>query len=115
MDRRPSQPPEPEGETMSRNLFFVLLLATGLNALADKKPGPKHSTGAAEAQAKKAAMRGQTEESQAKSKATEVNTEEPQAEIDHPQGRNEAPETPGPSEAAAQAQTDKDGKLISVP
>jgi hypothetical protein len=99
---------------MSRNLFLVLLLATGL-ALADKKPGPKHSTGTAEAQAKKAAMREKTEESQAKSKAAEVNTEEPQAEIEDPQGRNEATETPGPSEAAAQAQTDKDGKLISVP
>jgi hypothetical protein len=99
---------------MSRNLLFVLLLVTGV-ALADKKPGPKHSTGAAEAQAKKAAVRGQTEESQAKSNAAEVNTEEPQAETEKPQGQSETAEIQGASNAAAPAPTDKDGKLISVP
>jgi hypothetical protein len=44
-----------------------------------------------------------------------VNTEEAQAEIEEPQGRSETAEIHGPSEAAEQAQTDKDGKLISVP
>jgi hypothetical protein len=58
---------------------------------------------------------GQTEESQSKSKAAEVNTEEVQAEIEEPQGRSETAEIHGPSEAAEPAQTDKDGKLISVP
>jgi hypothetical protein len=99
---------------MSRNLLFVLLLVTGL-ALADKKPGAKHVTGVAEAQKKPAAVRGQTEDKQAKSNAAEGNTEEPQAETEKPQGQNETAELQGPSEAAAPAQTDKDGKLISVP
>jgi hypothetical protein len=99
---------------MSRNLLFVLLLVTGL-ALADKKPGVKHVTGVAEAQKKPAAVRGQTEDKQAKSNAAEGNTEEPQAETEKPQGQNETAELQGPSEAAAPAQTDKDGKLISVP
>jgi hypothetical protein len=99
---------------MSRNLLFVLLLVTGV-ALADKKPGAKHATGPAAAQKKTAAVRGQTEEAQAQSKAAQVNTEKAQAETEEPQGQSEKAETEGPSEAAAQAQTDKDGKLISVP
>jgi hypothetical protein len=98
---------------MSRNLLFVLLLVTGV-ALADKKPGAKHATGPAAAQKQTAAVRGQTEEAQAPSKA-QVNTEKAQAETEEPQGQSEKAETEGPSEAAAQAQTDKDGKLISVP
>ena len=100
---------------MSRNLLFVLLLVTGL-ALADKKPGTKHATGAAAAQKKAAAVHGQTVESQTKSNAAAVNTEEePQAETEKPQGQSETAELQGPSDAAAPAQTDKDGKLISVP
>ena len=99
---------------MSQNLLFVLLLVTGV-ALADKKPGAKHATGPAAAQKKTAAVRGQTEEAQAQSKAAQVNTEKAQAETEEPQGQSEKAETEGPSEAAAQAQTDKDGKLISVP
>ena len=99
---------------MSRNLFFVLLLATGV-ALADKKPGAKHVTGGAEAQKKPAAVRGKTEEVKANTKAEQVQTEEAQPDIEEPQGRSEKAETEGPSEAAALAQTDKDGKLISVP
>jgi hypothetical protein len=97
---------------MSRNLLFVLLLGV---ALADKKPGAKHATGPAAAQKKTAAVRGQTEEAPAQSKAAQVNTEKAQAETEEPQGQSETAETEGPSEAAAQAQTDKDGKLISVP
>jgi hypothetical protein len=99
---------------MSRNLFFVLLLVMGV-ALADKKPGAKHATGPAAAQKKMAAVRGQTEESQAKSRASEVNTEEPQAETEKPHGQSETAKIQGASDAAAPAQTDKDGKLISVP
>jgi hypothetical protein len=99
---------------MSRNLLFALLLVTGV-ALADKKPGAKHATGPAAVQKKTAAVRGQTEESQAKSSAAEVNTEEPQAETEKPQGQSETAEIQGASNAAAPAQTDKDGKLISVP
>ena len=99
---------------MSRNLMVVLLLATGI-AVADEKPRDKHPTGPAAAQKQTAAVRGQTEESQSKSKAAEVNTEEPQAEREEPQGRSETAEIHGPSETAEQPQTDKDGKLISVP
>jgi hypothetical protein len=99
---------------MSRNLLFVLLLVTGV-ALADKKPGAKHATGPAAAQKKTAAVRGQTEEAEANTKAAQVRTEEAHPDIEEAQGQSEKAETESPSEAAAQAQTDKDGKLISVP
>jgi hypothetical protein len=99
---------------MSRNLLVVLLLATGV-AVADKKPGAKHATGPAAAQKKTAAVRVQTEEAEANTKAAQVQTEEAQPDIEEPQGRSEKAEKEGPSEAAAQAQTDKDAKLISVP
>ena len=99
---------------MSRNFLFVLLLVTGV-ALADKKPGAKHATGPAAAQKKTAAVREQTEEKQAKSKAAEVDTEEPQAETEKPQAQSETAEIQGANDAAAPSQTDKDGKLVSVP
>ena len=99
---------------MSRNLFFVLLLATGV-AVADKKPRAKYVTGVAEAQKKPAAVRGKTEEVKANTKAAQVQTEEAKPDIEEPQGQSEKAETEGPSEAAAPAQTDKDGKLVSVP
>jgi hypothetical protein len=92
---------------MSRSLLFVLLLATGV-ALADKKPEAKHVTSVPEGQKKTAAV--QMEEGHAKTQAAEVHTDEAQAEIEEPQA-----ETEGPSEAAAQVPTEKDGKLISVP
>jgi len=99
---------------MSRNLFFVLLLVTGV-ALADKKPGARHGTGVAEAQKKPAAVRGKTEEVKANTKAAQVQPKEAQPDIEEPQEQSEKAETEGPSEAAAQAQTDKDAKVISVP
>ena len=99
---------------MSRNLFFALLLVTGV-ALADQKPGAKHATGVAETQNKPAAVRGKTEEVKANTKAGQVQTEKAPAETEQPQGQSETAEIQGPSEGAAPAQTDKDGKLISVP
>ena len=99
---------------MSRNLFFVLLLVTGV-ALADKKPGAKHATGPAAAQKKTAAVPKHAEEAQAKTEAAQVNMEEAPAETEEPQGQSETAEIQGPSEAVAPAQTDKDGKLVSVP
>ena len=99
---------------MSRNLLFVLLLATGV-ALADKKPGAKQVTGAVVAQKKTAAVPEHAEEGQAKTQAAQVNTDEAQAETQEPQERTEKPDSEGPSEAAVQGPTDKDGKLISVP
>jgi hypothetical protein len=99
---------------MSRNLFFVLLLLAGV-ALADKQPGAKHRTGVAEAQKKPVAVRGKTDEVKANTKAVQAQTEEAQPDIEEPQGQSETAETEGPSEAAAPAPTDKDGKLVSVP
>jgi hypothetical protein len=99
---------------MSRNLLFVLLLVTGV-AFADKKPGTKHDTGPAAAQKKTAAVRAQTEEAEPNSKAAQVRMEEAHPDIEERQGQSEKAETEGPGEAAEQAQTDKDGKLISVP
>jgi hypothetical protein len=85
---------------MSRNVLFVLLLVTGV-ALADKKPEAKHAIGPNAAQKKTAEVRG--------------NTEKAKAEVEEPQGRSEKSETEEPSEPGAQAQTDKDGTVISVP
>ena len=98
---------------MSRDLLFVLLLAAGV-ALADNKPEAKHATGDAEAQKKTASVPGQTEESQSKIKAAQARTEEAHAETEELQGRSETSEMHDRSEAA-EGQTDKDGKLISVP
>jgi hypothetical protein len=99
---------------MSRTLIVVLLLATGA-AMADKKPGAKHVAGPAVAEKKTAAVRGQTEDVEAKTKAAQVQTKEAQPDTEEPQGESEKTETESASEATAQAQTDKDGKLISVP
>ena len=99
---------------MSRNLLFVLLLATGV-AVADKKPEAKHATSATAAQKKTAAVRGQTEEAQTKSKAAQVNTEEAQAETEEHRRRMKRQRHKARVKRPQQAQTDKDGKLISVP
>ena len=85
---------------MSRYLLFVLL-AMGV-ALADKKPKTEHAASTAETQAKTDAVQGQTQEAQAKTKAVQKQTSEAQAEMD----QAKEPEQP---------QTDKDGKLTSVP
>jgi hypothetical protein len=99
---------------MSRNLLFVLLLATGV-AVADKKPGAKHATGPVAAQKKTPAVSGQREEAETNTKAAQIQTEKAQPDTEEPQEQNATAETQGPRDAAAQAQTDKDGKLISVP
>jgi hypothetical protein len=99
---------------MSRALLLVLLLTTGV-AIADTKPRNKHATGPTEPQKKTAAVRGRTEETKANPKPAETQVEESQPDIEEPQGQSEKSETQGPSEAAAQVPTDKDGKLISVP
>ena len=103
---------------MSGDLLLVLLLATGV-AQTDKKPGAEHAAGAAKAQVKTEAVRGQKEEAPAKTKATQEGTAEAQAEAKKAQGRPEAAQVKtealqGQTEEA-QAQTDKDPKLTSVP
>ena len=97
---------------MSRHILIVLLLATDV-ALAAKRPGAKHVTAAA--QKKTAVVSGQTHEAQAKTKGAEVQTELVHPETQESQGQSETAETQDPSEAAAQSQADKEGKLTSVP
>ena len=98
---------------MSRHLLLVLMLATGV-ALADKKPEPKRGTAAAEAQKKTAPVREQAEEAQGKNKTAQGKAEEAEPGTKDPEARIETVETQGTSEVA-EAPTDKDGKLISVP
>ena len=88
---------------MIRYLLFVLL-ATGV-ALADKKPKTEHAAHAPEAQARTDAGQGQTQEAHAKTKAEPERAAETQAEMEQPKERSEE----------APAQTDKNGKLTSVP
>jgi hypothetical protein len=97
---------------MSRYLLILLLLATGV-ALAAKKPGAKHVSAAA--QKETAVVSEQTHEAQAKTKEAEVQTEVVQPETQESQGQSVTAGTQDPSQAAAQPQADKEGKLTSVP
>ncbi len=113
---------------MSRHLFFMLLLATGI-ALADDKPAARHAN--AEPQAKREAAQGRTEHVQAQTKAAQGQTGEAQAETKEAQGQTEDAHVPtqaaqGRTEHAqaqneeAQKQTEdtpaqEDAKLASVP
>src|SRR5215469_3588108 len=120
MDYRPSQPHEPKGEAMRRDLLFMLLLvgllATGA-AQTDQKPGAEHAAGAAKTQKKEAASGQKKKESQAKTNALPEGTAEAQAETKKAQGQPEAAlvKTETGQTDEAQAQTDKDPKLTSVP
>ena len=105
---------------MRRDLLFmlllVLLLATGA-AQTDKKPAAESATGAAKTQIKKEAVSGQKQEAQAKTKAPQEGTPEAQAETKKAQGQTEGDQvkTETGQTEEAQPQTDKDGKLTSVP
>lgn len=88
---------------MRRYLLFVLL-ATGV-ALADKKPKTEQAAAAAGPQAKTAAMQGQKQEAHANTKAGQEQTSEAQAGVEQAKEPVDEP----------QAQTDKNGKLTSVP
>src|SRR5262245_54366433 len=96
---------------MSRHIFIVLLLATDVALAAE--PGAKHVTAAA--QKKTAVVSGQTHQAQAKTTGAELQTEVVQPETQESQGQSETAEPQDPSEATAQSQADKDGKLTSVP
>ncbi len=98
---------------MTRKAFFVLLLATGV-AAGDTKPKPKHVAGVAETENKTAVARGKAEESQVNTKVAQVKTDDAQPGTKDPEARAETAETQGAGEVA-EAPTDKDGKLISVP
>jgi hypothetical protein len=101
---------------MRGNLLLVLLLAATAVAQTDKKPGDEHAAGAAKAQ-KKEAVSGQKEEAQSKTKAPQQGTAEAQAETKKAQGQGETAQVKTETGQAeeGQAQTDKDGKLTSVP
>ncbi len=102
---------------MRGNLLLVLLLlATGV-AQTDKKPGAEQAAGAPKTQVKTEAVRRQKEEAQAKTKAVQQGTAEAQAETKKAQGQAEAAQVKTETGQAdeAQAQTDKDPKLTSVP
>lgn len=104
---------------MRKDLLLVLLLATGMAtgvAQTDKEPGAEHAARAAKTQKKEAVSR-EKEEAQAKAKAPQEVTPEAQAETKKAQGQAEAAQvkTEAGKTEEAQAQTDKDPKLTSVP
>jgi hypothetical protein len=110
---------------MRGDLLLVLLLATGVAAQTDKKPGAEHAAGAAKAQIKTEAVPKQKDTAQAKTKTAQNGTAKAPAETKKTEGRTEAAqvkteadpeqtEEPAKTEVA-QAQTDKDPKLTSVP
>ncbi len=101
-------------------LLLVLLPAMGVVGQADqnhdKNPGAERPTPATKTQLKTEALKGQ-KEAQSKTKAAQERTSEAQADTKKQQQQAEAPQVKteaGPTEEA-QAQTDKDGKLTSVP
>ncbi len=101
---------------MRKDLLLVLLLTMGLArgvAQSDKKPGTEHAAVATKMQ-KKEAVSKQKEQAQAKTKApqeepAEAQTKKAPEEADAAQVKTEA------EQKEAQAQTDKDPKLTSVP
>ena len=107
---------------MSGELVLVLLLATGIGQ-ADKKPAAEHAAGA-EAQVKTEAAK-QRDKAQAKTKAPQKGTAKVPAETKKAEGQTQVAQVkteaePGPSEEPikaeeAEAKTDKDPKLTSVP
>ena len=116
---------------MSRDLLAMVLLATGI-ALADQKPKVEPSQAAAEAQVQTQAMPGETKAEQAETPKAQGRTEAEAAEVKTeavlerspaktksgqdrtPERQTNTEEAPGRADAP-QAQTDKDGKLTSVP
>ena len=100
---------------MRGNLLLVLLLATGVAAQTDKKPGAEHAAAGAKTQ-KKAAVSGQKQEAQTKAKAPQEATAEAQAETKKTQGQTEAAQakTEAAQTEEPQAQTE-DPQLTSVP
>ena len=95
-------------------LPLVLLVATGVAQ--DKNPAAQHAGGAAKTQVKKEAVSGQKPEAQAKTKAPQEGTEaQPESNNPHAQAEAAQVKTASGQAEEAQAQTDKDPKLTSVP
>jgi hypothetical protein len=96
---------------MRGGLLLVLLLATGVAAQTDKKPGAEPAADAT-AQGKTDAVRGQKKEAPAKPKAAQSGTAEGQTEPKKGEGPTEAAQV---KTDAAQGQTEQDTNLTSVP
>ncbi|HEY1526376.1 MAG TPA: hypothetical protein VGH51_09085 [Candidatus Angelobacter sp.] len=111
---------------MTGNLLLVLLLATGLATCmtqADKKPAAEHAA-ADNTKLKTQAVKGQKKEAQAKTKAAQGETAKakaPEEETAEAQTKKAPEQTEAgqvkteTEQKDAQAQTDKDPKLTSVP
>jgi len=105
---------------MKGYLLLVLLVATGVAAQTDKTPDKKTEAEPAAAAAKKHAKTEAVKAKKAapaKAKSAEAGTAEAQAETKKQQGQTELAQVKtesGPAEEAP-AETDKDGKLTSVP
>jgi hypothetical protein len=101
---------------MRGKLLLLLLLATSVAAQSVKKPGAERSAGAARTPVKKEAVK--KEQAQAKTKTQEGMAE---AQADTKKAPGQADGAPEKTEEVsgqtedAQAQTDKDTKLTSVP
>lgn len=104
-----------------RKYLLLVSLVAWLPATAqttDKTPTAEHAAAPAKPQAKKKPVaNGQKEETQAKTKAPQEGTSEAQPESKKPEGQAEAADakTEAGQTDDAQTQTDKDGKLTSVP
>ena len=102
---------------MRGNLLLVLLLLATGAAQTDKKPAAEPAAATGKTQVKKKSASGPKEQTLAKAKAPQAGTPEAPAETKNAQGRAEAAQvkTEAGQTEEAQAQTDKDGKLTSVP
>jgi hypothetical protein len=105
---------------MRQDLLLVVLLGAGLTTAVaqtdktpDQKPGADQAARAAKTQKKKA-VSGQKEEAQAKTKAPQDGTAEAQTKK-APEQTEAAQVKTEAEQKDAQAQTDKDPKLTSVP
>ena len=105
---------------MKGYLLFVLLAATAVAAQTDKTPdkktGKEHTAAAAKKHVKTEIVKAQ-KDAPAKAKSAQEGTGEAQSEAKKQEGQADAAQAnteAGPAEEP-QAQTDKDGKLTSVP
>lgn len=97
---------------MKGNLLVVLLLLAAGVAQTDKKPEAEHAAGAGKTKPKTEAVKGQKKQTPAKAKAAQDESAEAQEKKGPEQADAAKTET---EQKDAQAQTDKDPKLTSVP
>src|SRR6185437_2146160 len=129
MDCRSAQTHKPKGEAMRKDFLLVLLLATATGvAQTEKKPEAEHAASADKAKIKTQAAKGPIKEARAKASSAPADTAKAEAKTKAaPDGTADAQtkKAPEQTDAAevktetdqkdAQAQSDKDPKLTSVP